>query len=519
MLTRQGKGGATRPPRCRPGRCRPSAPGGGRPRTSRAADLEQLRHDPRAALALVQLGELQDRRPHRPVAGPAEPVEQAAARAPRAAAKSSGSQSRVPAPGRPAARRPGPLGIRADVAASDRTPALMAATLPARGPASTLCTESSRTDQESPFSSCRVARLRRLKTSPGRPRPGRRSPRACARGSSRSPSACRSGSARGRPRRRCPRPAAARPAGRGSTGSVPGKLATQHRGRRRRPLQPAGLVHQGQQPVEPDRRPHARQPPRGEQAREVVVPPARGDAAELLPAVDRGLEDDARVVVEPAGQAEVDRDPILGNSRRVEQVEDRPQVGDPLGRRIGVRAERVLGLARAPRPRRGPLSAKSSDAGRPGPRSGPRAAVAGRPVCELVEDPVAADLGELVERPQHRAGPAGEAQRVEQAVEDLAVVERDRERRARRPPARAAWITWAVSASASGALGADRVEVALDELAEPPLGRPLAAEDRADRVPLERACPARRRAWRRTGPGGPSGRTGGPARRASRPCW
>ena len=35
-------------------------------------------------------------------------------------------------------------------------------------------------------------------------------------------------------------------------------------------------------------------------------------------------------------------------------------------------------------------------------------------------------------------------------------------------------------------LGPDGVEVALDELAEPPLGRPLAAEDRADRIPLER---------------------------------
>ena len=36
------------------------------------------------------------------------------------------------------------------------------------------------------------------------------------------------------------------------------------------------------------------------------------------------------------------------------------------------------------------------------------------------------------------------------------------------------------------ALGTDRVEIALDELAEPPLGRPLAAKDRADGVPLER---------------------------------
>ncbi len=37
-----------------------------------------------------------------------------------------------------------------------------------------------------------------------------------------------------------------------------------------------------------------------------------------------------------------------------------------------------------------------------------------------------------------------------------------------------------------GALGADGVEVALDELAEPALGGTLAPEDRADGVPLER---------------------------------
>ena len=128
-------------------------------------------------------------------------------------------------------------------------------------------------------------------------------------------------------------------------GSVPGKLATSTGGGRTRRLEPAGLVHQGEQPVQADRGPDARQPPRGEQAGEVVVPSPRGDAAELLPALDRRLEDDARVVVEPSRQAQVDGDPILGNARRVEQVEHGPEVGDSLAG-VGVRAQRGLDFAK-----------------------------------------------------------------------------------------------------------------------------------------------------------------------------
>ena len=95
-----------------------------------------------------------------------------------------------------------------------------------------------------------------------------------------------------------------------------------------------------------------------------------------------------------------------------------------------------------------------------------------------------ADLRQLVERPEDRPAPSRKAQRVEHAVEDLAIVERDREVRH--------------SGGGQGgvdhlgdlgvgqhALGADDVEIALDELAEPALGGPLAPEDRADGIPLE----------------------------------
>ena len=117
-----------------------------------AGQLEQLGDDPRAALALVQLGEFEDRRPHRLVAGPREAVEQQRFQLgqPREVA---GSQSRVPRTGVDR-----PLGDRA-VAGRSRAhePALLLERPP--GPAAT------RGLQVGPgiaFSSCRVARSRRL---------------------------------------------------------------------------------------------------------------------------------------------------------------------------------------------------------------------------------------------------------------------------------------------------------------------------------------------------------------------
>ena len=104
---------------------------------------------------------------------------------------------------------------------------------------------------------------------------------------------------------------------------------------------------------------------------------------------------------------------------------------------------------------------------------------------QLVDHGVATDLGELVECPEHRPAPAGEPLRIEKPIEDLAVIERDREVR------HAGRVECGVDdlgdlGVGDDALGADRVEVALHELAEPPLGGPFAAKHRADGVPLER---------------------------------
>ena len=245
------------------------------------------------------------------------------------------------------------------------------------------------------------------------PRPARRSPRACARGSSRSPSACRSGSGRERPRRRCPPPAVARRARTAIAGSAPGKFATRTGAVVAVPSA-SRLVHQGEQPVEPDRGPDARQPPVGEQAREVVVPPARGDAAELLPAVDGRLEDDPRVIVEPAGQAEVDldADPAGRPPRRAGRGPSRRLAIPSAGARA-IRAERrPRPRARTSTPPR-PVSAKSSDPARPVPSESPArppssavALLRARP--STFSRPI---LASLSSDRKDRPGPAGEAER------------------------------------------------------------------------------------------------------------
>jgi hypothetical protein len=105
-----------------------------------------------------------------------------------------------------------------------------------------------------------------------------------------------------------------------------------HEDRRRgaRRAQPARLVHQGEQPVEADRCAHAGQSSRREQARQIVVPSARGHAAVLLPALDGRLEDDAGVVIEATRQAQVDRQAVPRHAGHIQHVEDRPEVGDPL---------------------------------------------------------------------------------------------------------------------------------------------------------------------------------------------
>ena len=139
--------------------------------------------------------------------------------------------------------------------------------------------------------------------------------------------------------------------------------------------------------------------------------------------VDRRLEDDAGVVVEPAGQAEIERDAVQRHAGGVEQVEHGAEVGDSLGG--GRRATRAASALGGPRRRPCPVSTKSRT----------RRAVVGQPAArrppagfsQLGEDAVAADLGELVEGPEHGGLLVDDAEGLEQAVEHLAVVQVDGE--------------------------------------------------------------------------------------------
>ena len=226
--TRQGSGRARRPRR-RPGRC-PAVSSGRRQIPAvpaRRPDLEQLRDDPRAALALVQLGRAPGSasataRSRRGRSGRAAsvPARRAGRIVGQPVARASHEPTAAPARSRGRERR---VAVRV----------MPCMPLAARGSPATPWTESSRTDQGIALVLLPGGEVAEVEDLARPPRRGRRSPPACGRGSSRSPSACRSGSGRGRPRRRCP-PARSRAASRTAiAGSVAGEVGDEHRGRRR----------------------------------------------------------------------------------------------------------------------------------------------------------------------------------------------------------------------------------------------------------------------------------------------
>ena len=117
---------AARPRRCRRGRSPRSARDGGRrpPGPCPSGQLEELGHDPRAALALVQLGELQHGRPRAARSPPARTGRAAALRARRAGRIRRAASRACPARRRSAAPRRG-QGLRVSllIRPSPRSPA------------------------------------------------------------------------------------------------------------------------------------------------------------------------------------------------------------------------------------------------------------------------------------------------------------------------------------------------------------------------------------------------------------
>ena len=77
------------------------------------------------------------------------------------------------------------------------------------------------------------------------------------------------------------------------------------------------FLHRGDEAIQAERRPDAGQHLLRVLAGEVVVTPAAADAADAGQVGEERFVDRAGVVVEPAGDAQVDLDAALGNARRV----------------------------------------------------------------------------------------------------------------------------------------------------------------------------------------------------------
>ena len=164
---------------------------------------------------------------------------------------------------------------------------------------------------------------------------------------------------------------------------------------------------------------------------------------------------------------------LKGDSACREQVAHGAKIGYPFGR-LSVRAKLVFGLSQDVHASPALLREIENAIGVIGDYGG-----------EFVANRRAAGFGELIERAKDETTRFSDAEMIEEAVEHFSIVEADRE-----------------FGNAGGGkrrvnhlrrfgigdctLGADGVEVALDELAKSALGGPLAAKHRADGVALER---------------------------------
>ena len=253
------------------------------------------------------------------------------------------------------------------------------------------------------------------------------------------------------------------------------EVRQKHLGRRLGAAPLPQFLEAGQEPVDAQRRAHPRQRLLGVQAGEVVVAAARADTAEARQVVEEALEHDPGVVVEPAGDARIDHHAAGRHARGRGTGDDSPQ-------RCHARRARPLLAHELRKPPEHLL-------GGPGERGHFQERGRGRPthaLCrELGRHRLGARLAELVEAPQDARGLAGQVEPPEHAAEHAAVVDPDRE------PLHTDRRQEVVDHEhhlqiGHGARGADRVEVALHELAIPaPLGV-LAPPDHGHVIPLER---------------------------------
>ena len=248
----------------------------------------------------------------------------------------------------------------------------------------------------------------------------------------------------------------------------------EHLGRRFHRGDPVEFFEAREQPVDAQRGADAGERLLRVESGEVVVPAARADAAERGQVVEKALEHDAGVVVEPAGNGGIDGDPPVGHARI-------PPAGDDRGERRHAGPARFGVTNEATEPR-------EHVAGR-----APEARHLQQRHHRLRRHPVAREFGghrlgrglaEFVEAPQHRRRLVGESQPAEDPGQHPPIVDPDGE------PLDADRGQEVVHDEhhfqvGHGAGRADRVEVALHELAVAAPLRVLPPPDGCQVIPLE----------------------------------
>jgi hypothetical protein len=228
--------------------------------------------------------------------------------------------------------------------------------------------------------------------------------------------------------------------------------------------------------VEAKRRPDAGKRLLRVAAGEVVVPAAGTDAADLRLVQQERLVHRPGVVIEPAADRQVHPQPAVRNPGRPEHPDHLPQVRHSLTRLVVV-GEPAVELVQDVGVRPGRLG-QGDDLG------GLLRAHAGLPT-HLLDDLLRPDLAQLVQRPQQGRRLPLQPELGEKAIQDPAVVDPDLE------PVEAEGDEQVVDDERDldvGGVrqGADGVEVALHELAEPAGLRALAPPDGPEVIPLER---------------------------------
>ena len=239
-------------------------------------------------------------------------------------------------------------------------------------------------------------------------------------------------------------------------------------------IEPAEFLEARQQSVDAERRPDARQRLLCVESGEIVVAAAGADAAKRRQVVEKTLQHDPRVVVEPAGDRWIDHDPSLRHARLPHAVEKAPQRGHASPTRFRTADEPIKGGEHSQW-----IAGKLCHAEQ-------LCSHVGRHTVGLQfrRHRLGGRLAKLIERPQHVGRAVGDAAFLQDAGEHAAVVDPDREAADADRGEQVVHDEHRLQVG-HGARGADRVEVALHELAIPAPLRVFTPPHRRHVIPLE----------------------------------